>query len=351
MVVAMLPTYDQVKTFTKEMYDEETRTTLVAKGLVSLGAEKVLPEAGVDYVASLSTYSGLVEKSVDLWALTLPYIKKAKYAEGRAELYSETSELVTDKIINPAVEVATPIIAEKKLKLTVATAPYIQKISSKKDALMTKKDAILADKRVEKALEGIKHVREHPKEVVAELKAQAVNLIKYDDLASYREYVQSAEFQEDTRRLIQVELPAIAADAALKGKKTLLSAAMSFQTELEVKGSAVADMLKRGYEWGKNAEFEELRGTALVLVAELKAQVATGIEQVKNGELSFSDIITKITMMYTEFGVTAATPSASEACAEPATMTVTSKPAAPPAAPAAPSQEDEEGCTSEEDDE
>ena len=207
------------------------------------------------------------------------------------ELVSEAKELVNSYVIEPA----TPYVLEKKMKVELVAAPYIAKVS-------TTKEAILTDKRVEKALEGIKHAREHPQEVVAELKAKAVDLIKYDDLASYREYVQSAEFQEDTRRLIQVELPAIAKDAASKGKEKLALAATTLQAEIEVKGTAMASLVKRGYEWGKTAEYEEMRATAITFVTELKAQIAIGIEQVKSGELTFSDIISKVTKAYIDFG-------------------------------------------------
>jgi hypothetical protein len=296
-------TLDQVKSLSKELYDDETRPGLIAKGLVTIGAEKVLPPSIVDYVASLTTYSGLKEKSSEAYEVALPYIKKAKHGDGRAELVEEAKELVTKTVIEPA----TPYVMQKKFEIDMkvvlpakaAAAPYIAKVSSTKEAIMS-------DRRVEKALAGIAHVREHPQEVVADLKAKAVDLIKYDDLASYREYVQSPEFAEDTRRLIQVELPAIAKEAAAKGKEKLALTATALQQEIEVKGSAMVTLAKRGYEWGRTAEFEEVQASAMAFVVELKAQIAVGFEKVKSGELSLSEIISRVTKAYIEFGATPA---------------------------------------------
>merc|ERR1719181_1152322 len=101
-----LPSHGEVKTLITQLVDDETRPAVVAKGLVTLGAERVLHAEGVDYVASLSTYSGLVLKGSELYALAKPYIAKAKEADGRKELLAEGYELASERLLKPAKELA-----------------------------------------------------------------------------------------------------------------------------------------------------------------------------------------------------------------------------------------------------
>lgn len=112
-------------------------------------------------------------------------------------------------------------------------APYIQKLADKRAAIVEKKDALLADKRLVRAMEALKEAREHPKETAASLKASALDLIKYEKLAEYREYVQSEAFAVDTRRMVQEDLPALVRSAAENGMTTLQAKASALSAEIE----------------------------------------------------------------------------------------------------------------------
>merc|ERR1719222_293870 len=177
-------------------------------------------------------------------------------------------------------------------------APYIASISQKKELLVS-------DKRVEKALENLKFAKEHPKEVVVALRSKAVNLIKYDDVAAYREYVLSSKFQEDTKKLVQIELPALAQEAASNGREQLSVAAATLSSELELKSASVYAAVKRGYEWGKTTEYAEIQAAAMNLLAELKEQVSSGVAQVKSGDVSFVDVLAKLGRIFHFFGAVA----------------------------------------------
>ena len=111
-------------------------------------------------------------------------------------------------------------------------------MADKKASLVEKKEAILADKRLCRALEALQEAREHPTETAAALKATAISLLQYDKVAEYREYIQSDAFAEDTRQLVTESLPALAKDAAEQGlekvrvKATALSADLQSSVEL-----------------------------------------------------------------------------------------------------------------------
>ncbi|EOD05328.1 hypothetical protein EMIHUDRAFT_433137, partial [Emiliania huxleyi CCMP1516] len=117
-------------------------------------------------------------------------------------------------------------------------APFLTKVADKKASLVEKKEAILADKRLCRALEALQEAREHPTETAAALKATAISLLQYDKVAEYREYIQSDAFAEDTRQLVTESLPALAKDAAEQGlekvrvKATALSADLQSSVEL-----------------------------------------------------------------------------------------------------------------------
>ena len=69
-------------------------------------------------------------------------------------------------------------------------APYLTKVADKKAALVETKEAILADKRLSRALEALAMARDHPTETAVALKASAISLLQYDKVAEYRDYVQ-----------------------------------------------------------------------------------------------------------------------------------------------------------------
>merc|ERR1719421_1235901 len=103
----------------------------------------------------------------------------------RQELLAETKEFAA-----PYVQEGVDMLDAKILQPTKEiAAPYIA-------SLQTKREAIMTDKRVQRAVESIQHVREHPQDVALDLKAKAVDLLKYESLESYRSYVSSAEFQQ-----------------------------------------------------------------------------------------------------------------------------------------------------------
>ena len=154
----------------------------------------------------------------------------ARDADGRRELLAEGKELAEARIVSPAKEKA---------------APYIQKLAEKKAAILEKKDAILADKRLVRALDALKEARQHPAETAASLKATALDLIKYEKLAEYREYVQSEAFAADTRRLVQEDLPALARSAAEKGMTTLQNKATILSAEIERSAEAIKTALAK----------------------------------------------------------------------------------------------------------
>ena len=55
-------------------------------------------------------------------------------------------------------------------------APYLTKVADKRATLVETKEAILADKRLSRALEALAMARDHPIETAAALKASAISL-------------------------------------------------------------------------------------------------------------------------------------------------------------------------------
>jgi len=306
--MVMLNYASELRSLTLTLYDTETRPIiagkLVSKAIEAVGAETVVPQEAVDYVASLTTYSGLLEKGTELYDAARPYLEKANDSTGRKELIHDTLGFASEKILEPAKAKAKAKLDTKVVQPTKElAAPYIQKMA-------TKKEALVSDNRVESALENLKYAKEHPKEVVESLKLKAINLIKYDDVASYREYVLSPQFQDDTKRMIQVELPAIACDAAGKGRAKLALAATTLSAELELKSAALRAAAKRGYEWGTTAEYREIQAAAAALVHSAiehinvhTEQITNGVVEIKNGNLSLSDVISNVVKAFMPFGV------------------------------------------------
>jgi len=275
--------YEDVKS---NICDPNRRADFVAKGLVKIGAEKVLDEKSLQKVAALTTVAGLMEVK----EIAAPYIVKARDAEGRKELYvdgkeyaapyiQEGVEMFEAKIVNPTKEYAAPYIA----------------------SLQSKRDAITSDKRFQKAVAGIQNIREHPREFAEELKAKAVDLLKYEDVASYRAYVSSAEFQQDTIRLVNEDLPTFAKNAAHKGYGKISENAMALATAIESKIPLLAGPVKKGVDWGRAVELRDLRAKALAFISELQEQILTGAKQVTAGEISGSELIVNIAKLFNIF--------------------------------------------------
>ena len=108
-------------------------------------------------------------------------------------------------------------------------APFLTKVADKKASLVEKKEAILADKRLCRALEALQEAREHPTETAAALKATAISLLQYDKVAEYREYIQSDAFAEDAAEqgLEKVRVKATALSADLQSSVELLISSLS----------------------------------------------------------------------------------------------------------------------------
>jgi len=251
MVLETLPSRDQLVELYHKAYDPETRVELVVEGLKAVGADKYLSEKQVSTVANCSTAAGLVEKAQEVGPIYCPKLYErgtglyektmesyekyapavmeakgvvaskvalARDADGRRKLLAEGKELAEARIVSPA---------------TKKAAPYIQKLADKKAAIVEKKDALLADKRLVRALETLKEARKHPKETAIALKLTALDLIKYEKLAEYREYVQSEAFAVDTRRMVQEDLPALVRSTAQNGMATLHAKASALSAEIE----------------------------------------------------------------------------------------------------------------------
>jgi len=236
-----------------------------------------------------------MDKGYEIQDMAAPYIKKARNADGRKELAVEANE----RILKPTREVAAPYVQpyvdSANAKIIQPTrelaAPYVAKLQSKRAA-------IVESPRYKAALEGLSAVRAHPLEVASDLKSKAIDLIKYDDLVAYREYVQSAEFQADTLKLIREDLPAIARDAARRGVELLHSKARALHEEVQAKRQALMEAWKRGYELGRSIELDDLRARARGLVSELQAQVSSKVEAVKGADYNPHEVIARLTKVF-----------------------------------------------------
>ena len=102
--------------------------------------------------------SGLFEKSKEKYEELVPVVAEYKEAvaarvtlaregaDGRAAVLAEGKELATERIVVPA---------------RAAAAPYIAKIADRKAALVEKKEALLADKRLARALDALHEAHAH----------------------------------------------------------------------------------------------------------------------------------------------------------------------------------------------
>lgn len=340
----MVAWVDTAKATIGELYDPESRPKAVSETLTALGAEKVLGPKAIQTVASVSTVSGFNEQKDALKEIAAPYIAKARDADGRKELVSEVKELANEKVLKPVTEYATDKVSETKEAVKVYTsekvaeakeytntkviqptleyttekvivakelasekvikptsefaAPYIAKSSEIAAPyiakLETKRAEVVSSKRYETAMTAVVQAKERSLETASELRAKAIDLLKYDNFASYREYVQSEAFQADTMRLIKVELPAIASDAAAKGITTVKTGATTLAAEIDEKRGKIVSALERGYSAARKLELKELRARTKLLVGELQAELSGGVEQVKADGFSLADAIERM---------------------------------------------------------
>eukprot|EP00316_Scyphosphaera_apsteinii_P015579 CAMPEP_0119301210 /NCGR_PEP_ID=MMETSP1333-20130426/3023_1 /TAXON_ID=418940 /ORGANISM="Scyphosphaera apsteinii, Strain RCC1455" /LENGTH=394 /DNA_ID=CAMNT_0007303223 /DNA_START=103 /DNA_END=1287 /DNA_ORIENTATION=- len=217
---------DTVAGFIPQLYDTNTRPEVVAATLRNLGADRLIGSKCVDAVAECSTVEKFLEKAYEkgqeycptlcekgsgLYAKTAPLLAKVKDTDGRRELLTDGKAAAAAKILTPTCELV---------------APYVQDFAAKKDK-------VLSDKRVAKALESLKHAKEHPRETAKALRAMAVDLIDYEKQREYRTYIMSDKFQSDTRKLVKEDLPMLAKEAARLGLTTIQIGVNSFAGEIE----------------------------------------------------------------------------------------------------------------------
>jgi len=208
---------------------ESQRSALT--GLVKDGeTADLIKEAALYYPTLSEKYHDYAPLVADAKEAVAARVVLARSAEGRSELIAEGKDLATEKLIAPVKEMAAEkIFAPAKAR----AAPFLTKVADKKASLVEKKEAILADKRLCRALEALQEAREHPNETAAALKATAISLLQYDKVAEYREYIQSDAFAEDTRQLVTESLPALAKDAAEQGLEKVRVKATALSSDLQ----------------------------------------------------------------------------------------------------------------------
>jgi hypothetical protein len=277
--------------------DVEKRPQLVANALVGLGAEKVLERVGlaptkddatkfITAVSSMSTVAGVLEKKAELTELAAPYLAKARSgADGRKELAEElaSTQLVKDgktildeKVIKP---LEAKYIAGKEF-----AAPYVSSVKESSAPYVAKLEELRRSERVEAMITAFNAAREHPAEKVLDLRAKAVDLIKYENLQAYREHVMSAEFQADTLQLVKVDLPAIATAAAKRGADEVMQRATALAAEVEgYREKAIAFVHEKAPMSSERLEVlrEKLMATGTCLASELQAEVSSSVEHIK----------------------------------------------------------------------
>jgi len=255
------------------------------------GLEKAVEKTGfavdpkyIEKIAPLATRAGLEAGLAEVKEVAAPYLKL--YSEGEYKaLVSEACTLANDKVLQPvlASETAAPYLAKgEALKENLAprvekvrdvAAPYIARGSELKDSVKETVAKAREDERVQKAMAALKtklsQVRERPADVVLELRSTAVDLIKYEKVAEYREYMLSAEFAADTSKLVKEDLPTL-----LKQDLPALvnTTAAAVQAELAHTRDVLAEAWKKGREATPEVRsWDDLRGLASVLVGEVQA--------------------------------------------------------------------------------
>jgi hypothetical protein len=293
--------FQDVKAYAAEIYDVETRPKKVADTLLSLGAEKVLAKVGlvensekiVGTVAAMTTVAGLLEKKDAAMEIAAPYIAKARDAEGRKELAEEIvatetfqsgKALLNEKVVEP---VSARISASKEF-----AAPYVASAKEYADPYVAKLTELRNSERVESMIVAFQQAREHPAEKVGELRAKAVDLIKYENIRAYRDHVMSAEFQADTIQLVKVDLPAIAASAAKRGAENVKATATTMKEEVDKYSEKIAALVPSEVEI--KAAALKLKETGAALLVELQAELASGVSHVKAEGFSLDDAIERL---------------------------------------------------------
>lgn len=302
--------FAEIKETAGQLYDVETRPKLVMDALVYLNAEKILGKVGlvngsaekvVRAVADMTTVGGLIEKKNELVEIAAPYVEKAKDAEGRKELKEQLASMYDEKV--------APIVDEKVVEPVKAkyaagqafVAPYVTAVKESATVVTTAKkiEEIRKSERVEKMIAAFQAAREHPAEKIGEMRAKAVDLIKYDNIKSYRDYIMSEEFQSDTIKLVKVTLPTIAMDAAKNGKASVEKAAIDLATKVdEYKTSAIAFVTStKDTAYGKIPTKEEveamrlkLKESALLLLSELSVELKGGYKTIKDDGFKLAEV-------------------------------------------------------------
>jgi hypothetical protein len=149
-------------------------------------------------------------------------------------------------------------------------APLVAKLESKRAELVE-------SPRYKHAIRSLEHVRAHPIEAAKEFKATAIDLIKYDNLLTYREYVQSSEFFNETVKLVTEELPKLIEAARQRGLTLVHSQASALKDEFHAKRTMVAEAWDRGYLLGYGVEAARLRARAAALVDALNKAVGKAV--------------------------------------------------------------------------
>mmetsp|Transcript_7358 Transcript_7358/g.23159 ORF Transcript_7358/g.23159 Transcript_7358/m.23159 type:complete len:353 (+) Transcript_7358:346-1404(+) len=298
-MLASIPSKDELYDYAARAYDPESRVPLVEAVLNKVGADKYLDEKQVEALATCTTAAGLVkeapalleraaprlyekgsglfEKSKEKYEELVPVVAEYKEAvaarvtlaregaDGRAAVLAEGKELATERIVVPA---------------RAAAAPYIAKIADRKAALVEKKEALLADKRLARALDALHEARAHPVATAEALRETACDLLQYEKLVAYREYVLSDAFARDTRRLVQEDLPSLARGAAQHSLDRLHAATAALSEELadgKVSGAARAAVQRPAELLADVQSLDRLvalSGRARVLLSELTLQAA-----------------------------------------------------------------------------
>jgi len=308
----------EMRTAVQQLYDPESRPEMVKSGLAYIGAPAILAKVGilngsaekvVDHVAAMSTVAGLKKEVAEGYQIAAPYIAKARDPDGRkalvqevasAKLVQDGKSMLDERVLKPlgdkvsaGKEYAAPYVASVKEK----SAPYVEKLESE-----YKK--IRRSERVEAMVSAFHEAREHPAEKVGELRSMAVDLIKYENLRSYRDHVMSAEFQADTARLLKHDLPELAKRGAetVKTKATMLATELdAYKAQAKLTASAMYEEKVPSKEELK-AMGEKVKATTLTLVAELQAvlaeEISSGVTTAKADGFSLNDVLDRLKRVY-----------------------------------------------------
>jgi len=233
-------------------------------------------------------------------------------------------------------------------KVKEIAAPYLSSVKETSAPYVAKLEELRRSERVEAMVEAFKEAREHPAEKVSELRSKAVDLIKYENIRAYRDHVMSEKFQEDTARLVKVELPAIVTAAAKKGADSLKTTATTLANDIEGHKATVVALASQGYEKVSAVDMEALKAkigaSATALLALLQDESASAAETFKENGFSLADVQARLQRVIAAIIAEGKTLLAPPEAAEPATE----EPAEPTEEPSAdPPGESGPGSTAE----